>query len=127
MTENEIARIVVDCCIKIHRAKGPGLFESVYESILEYELRKHGLDVKRQVPIQLIWDGQQLGDSFYADLIVNGLVLLELKAVEKPSKMHARQVATYLSITGHRLGMVLNFGSLLMKDGIERVVNGLPD
>ncbi len=125
MTENELSRIIVDACIKIHTKLGPGLLESVYEAILTRELRRRGLTVERQVPVSVEWEGEVFDEGFRADLIVNDLVIVELKSVEQTAKVHKKQLLTYLKLTGKRLGLLANFGTELMKDGLSRVVNGL--
>ena len=127
MTENEVAKEVVDTCLKIHSKLGPGLFESVYEVILEYELKARGLRVARQVKIPVIYDDLIFDFGFLVDLIVEDKVLLELKSVEKPSPVHHKQVLTYLRLTNKKLGLLINFGSPLIKDGITRLVNGLEE
>lgn len=124
MTENEIAGVVVDTCIAIHRKLGPGLLESAYESILAFELGKKGLGVERQVPVPLLWDGMILENVYRADLILDAKVLLEVKSSEKPAAVHRKQVLTYLRVSGIHLGLLVNFGQELMKDGIERVIDG---
>lgn len=125
MTENEIARIVVDCSFTIHLGLGPGLFESVYEEVLAYELTNRGLRVERQKPIDVEWDGIKLGAGFKADLVVNGLLIIELKSVEKIQPVHQKQLQTYLKLTGLKLGLLINFNEQLIKHGIQRIVNGL--
>jgi len=125
MTENEIGTIVVDCAIKLHKALGPGLFESVYEVLLVHELKKAGLKVERQVPIVIEYDGIKFDEAFRADIIVDNKVILELKSVETVAKVHKKQVQTYLKLTGCKLGFLLNFGEVLLKDGITRCVNGI--
>lgn len=125
MTENEIATIVVDCSLAIHRELGPGLFESVYEEVLAYELCNRGLEVKRQEAIDIEWDGIKLGKGFVSDLIINSKVIIELKSVEKVQPVHQKQLQTYLRLTGMRLGLLINFNERLIKDGIQRIVNGL--
>ncbi|MCF8275105.1 MAG: GxxExxY protein [Flavobacteriales bacterium] len=125
MTENEIARIVVDCSYTIHRGMGPGLFESVYEEVLAYELVNQGLEVERQKTIDIEWDGIKLGAGFKADIVVNGKVILELKSVDKIQPVHQKQLQTYLKLTGLKLGLLINFNERLIKDGIQRIVNGL--
>ena len=127
VTENEIAKVVVDACYQIHTRLGPGLLESVYERILEHELKKRGLKVARQVPIPVVYDGMEFEEGFKADLIVNSLVILELKSVEKTAPVHRKQTLTYLKLTGLKLGLLINFGAPLIKDGIFRLVNGLED
>ncbi|MDF7801205.1 GxxExxY protein [Pontiellaceae bacterium B1224] len=127
MSENEISKIVVDVAIHVHRALGVGLYESVYEAVLAYELEKRGLSVKRQVPISVEYDGVQFDEGFRADLIVEDKVILELKSVESLHAAHRKQIQTYLRLSGLKLGFLLNFGSALMKDGIVRAVNGLKE
>lgn len=127
MTENEIAKIVVDASIHVHRALGPGLFESVYESIFAHELQKRGLKVRRQVPISVPYDGLDFDEGFRADIILNEKVILELKSVECLSASHKKQIQTYLKLSGLKLGLLLNCNSALMRDGIVRAVNGLEE
>lgn len=127
MTENEIAKIVVDACYQIHTRLGPGLLESVYERILEYELVKRGLHPKRQVPITFRYDELEFDNGFRADLVVNDLVILELKSVEATAPVHCKQLLTYLKLTGMKLGLLINFGETLVKNGITRLVNQLPE
>lgn len=127
MTENEIARGVVDAAVKIHTTLGPGLLESVYEVVLAYELEKRGLKVSRQVPISIEYESLQFEEGFRADIIVNDLVILELKSVESVSPTHKKQLLTYLRLTEKHLGLLINFGEALIKDGITRIVNNLPD
>ncbi len=127
MKENEISREVVDACYKIHSQLGPGLYESVYENILFYELVKKGLKVQKEIPIDVIWDGLVFEQGFRADLIVEEKVLVELKSVEEISKKHYKQVLTYLKLTNLKLGLLINFNENLIKDGIRRIVNGLED
>jgi GxxExxY protein len=127
MKENDIAKIVLDVCFSIHKKLGPGLFESAYESGLAFELGKRGLSIDRQVPIPLIWEGMMVHDSFKADMIIEKKVLIELKSVEKLIPVHKKQVLTYLRLTEIKLGLLINFGEELLKDGIERLVNGLDE
>lgn len=127
MTENEIGTIVVDAALKVHKGLGPGLLESVYETVLARQLSKRGLQVQRQVPVSIIFDEDQFDEGFRADIIVNRSVILELKSVDQLHPVHFKQVQTYLKLTGCRLGFLLNFNEALMKDGIHRCVNGLPD
>ena len=125
MTENEIAKIVVDAAFQIHKRLGPGLLESVYEIVLAYELKKRGLNVKRQVPVDIVYDDIKFDEGFRADLIVEDKVIVELKSVEKVMPVHKKQLLTYLRLADKRLGLLINFGSELIRDGISRVVNGL--
>ena len=124
MTENEIGEIVVDCAVKLHMRLGPGLLESVYETVLCYELQKRGLSVQRQVPIPITYDNMLFTEGFRADLFVDGKVILELKSVEHVTKAHKKQLLTYLRLSGRKVGYLLNFGEALMKDGISRIISG---
>ena len=125
VNENQIGRIVVDAAVAVHRGLGPGLLESVYEVVLAQELQKRGLKVRRQVPVAITYEGITFDEGFRADLVIEDCVLVELKSVEKSSPVHAKQVLTYLRLTDMKLGFLLNFGEALMKDGINRIVNGL--
>ncbi|MBC8200317.1 MAG: GxxExxY protein [Desulfobacteraceae bacterium] len=125
MTENEIAKIIVDAAFQVHKRLGPGLLESVYEVILAHELKKRGLNVKRQVPVAIVYDDIKFDEAFRADLIVEEKVIVELKSVEKVSRVHKKQLLTYLRLADKRLGLLINFGTELIRDGISRVVNGL--
>lgn len=125
MTPNQIAEVVVDASYHLHVRLGPGLFESVYLRILEYELLKRGLRVQKEVPIKIRYDGLEFDEGFRADLIVNDLVIIELKSLEQTAPVHKKQLLTYLKLTDVQLGLLINFGASLIKDGITRVVNGL--
>jgi len=127
MTENEIARQIVDACYKVHTTLGPGLLESVYEAVLFYELTKRGLKVERQVAVPIVYEDVRLEEGFRADLIVEEKVIIELKSVEKAAPVHKKQLLTYLRLADKRLGLLANFGEALIKDGISRVVNGLKE
>jgi GxxExxY protein len=125
MTENELSKIVVDICYKIHTKLGPGLLESVYEAILYYELNKLGLKVQKQKPVPVYWEEIVLEVGFRADLIVEDKVILEIKSVAELANVHPKQVLTYLKITNMKLGLLINFNESYIKDGIKRVVNNL--
>ncbi len=125
MTENEIATAIVDAAFKIHTTLGPGLFESVYEAVLAEELTKRGLRVTRQQPIPVVWENVHLEAGFRADLIVEGKVIVEIKSIESIAPVHKKQLLTYLRLSGMRLGLLINFDTELIKDGIVRVVNRL--
>jgi GxxExxY protein len=127
MNINEISGAIIDCSIKIHKALGPGLLESVYQRILIYELRKAGLEVQKEVPIPVTWDGNSIDESFRADLIVNTQVLVELKSIERLEPVHSKQVLTYLKLSKLPLGLLINFGAPYLKEGINRIVNNLPE
>jgi GxxExxY protein len=123
-TKNALTGLIIDTCLDIHRALGPGLFESVYESILAFELGTKGLRVETQVPIPAFWKDMVIGKAFHADLIVEDAVIIELKSVEKLAQVHKKQLLTYLRMSGLTVGLLVNFGAPLLKDGIERIVNG---
>lgn len=125
--ENQTASIIVDAALVIHKALGPGLLESVYEVALQHELRKRGLLVQRQVPVTFAYDGHQYDEGFRIDLLVASCVIVELKSVEVIHPVHKKQLLTYLRLSGKRLGLLINFNSALLKDGITRIVNGLPE
>ncbi|MDF7825212.1 GxxExxY protein [Pontiellaceae bacterium B12227] len=125
MTENDIAKEVVDAAFAIHSKLGPGLLESVYEILLADELIQRGLSVQQQVPIQIEYNGREFSEAFRADLIVNELVIIELKSVEEVRPVHKKQLLTYLRLTKLKLGLLINFGENLIKDGITRVANGM--
>ncbi len=127
MTENEIGKALVNTSITIHKELGSGLYEKVYEVVLTHELKKHGLNVERQVPVSIEYDGIKFDEGFRADVIIDNKVILELKSVESVTKAHKKQVLTYLRLTGCKLGYLLNFGEDLMKNGITRIVNGLDE
>ncbi len=125
MSENEIAKVVVDAALYIHKETGPGLLESVYEVILADELERRGLSVERQVQVPIIFRSRVLQEGFRADLIINDKVIVELKSVEEVKDVHKKQLLTYLKLSRKKLGLLINFGDALMKRGITRVVNGL--
>ncbi|NOS69957.1 MAG: GxxExxY protein [Verrucomicrobia bacterium] len=128
MTENEIAKIIVDAAIEVHRELGgPGLLEDVYEEALAEELRLRGLKVERQLPVRITYKGRVLSKPLRLDMKVEGLVLVDNKAVTEWNPIFEAQMQTYLRLTGLKLGLVINFGERLVKHGIHRVVNGLPE
>jgi GxxExxY protein len=127
MTHSELTGLIIDVAIDIHRRLGPGLLESVYLHILAHELEKRGLRVRKEVPIPVVWETVRLDIGFRADLIVEEMVVLELKSVEAVAPVHKKQLLTYLRLAEKRAGLLLNFGAELMKDGITRVVNGLKE
>jgi len=125
MTENEIATIVVDAAFKIHNALGPGLFESVYEATLDFELRKRGLRIAQQAGFPVQYEGVNLRLGFRPDLIVENKVIVEVKSIEALAPVHKKQLLTYLRLLDLRLGLLINFNVDLIKNGIQRVVNNL--
>ena len=122
---NLISGKIVDAAFHIHSALGPGLLESVYEVILARELEKRGLQVERQKPVPIVFDGLRFDEGFRADLIVENCVVVELKSVEEIARVHAKQLLTYLRLLDFRLGLLINFGAPVIKDGIRRIVNKL--
>ncbi|MBP1468004.1 GxxExxY protein [Candidatus Chloroploca sp. M-50] len=127
MTENEIAKQIVDAAYHIHARFGPGLLESAYQAMLVYELRKRGLRVACEQPVPLLYDGLELEIGFRADMIVEERVIVELKSVEALLPVHKKQLITYLKLADKRLGLLINFGAAYIKDGIVRLVNGLQE
>jgi GxxExxY protein len=126
MHENEISKIVLDIAFKMHNELGPGLFESVYETVLEHELiSKYNLNVQKQVGLPVIWENVKLELGFRADLIIENKVIIEIKSIEALAPVHHKQLLTYLKLTGMKLGMLINFNEALLKNGIKRIVNNL--
>ena len=123
MSENEIGSIIVDSAVDLHRNLGPGLLETVYEVTLARALERRGLGVQRQVAVPIEYQGETFSEGFRADLIVEGLVIVELKSVERVTPAHKKQLLTYLRLTGLKLGYLLNFSEALMRDGITRIIN----
>jgi GxxExxY protein len=127
MNENEIAKRIVSAAYRIHTGLGPGLLESVYEAVLAHELAKQGLRVARQVPMPVVYDGVRFDQGFRVDIMVNEKVIVELKSVAELAPVHKKQLLTYLRLADKRLGLLINFGARLIRDGITRVVNGLAE
>jgi len=122
---NEVSGAVVDAAYMVHTSLGPGLLESVYETVMDFELRKRKLRVQRQVVIPVVYGGVVLEEGFRADLIVENQVIVELKSVESIHPVHKKQLLTYLRLADKRVGLLINFNVSLIKDGISRVVNNL--
>lgn len=127
MTENEVAKEIVHAAYRLHTRLGPGLLEAAYEAVLRFELETRGLRVSRQHAVPLVSDGAPIETGFRADLIVEDLVIVEIKSVEAVAPVHKKQLLTYLRLTGKRLGLLINFNVPLIKDGIKRVANGMLD
>ena len=123
MTENAIAEEIVDAAFRIHTTLGPGLLESVYDTVLAYELGRRGLRVVRQQPIPVVYENVRIDTGFRADLVVEDKVIVEIKSVEMLAPVHKKQLLTYLRLADKRLGLLINFQVALIKDGITRVVN----
>jgi len=127
VTENEIAKHIVDAAFKIHTTLGPGLLESVYEAAMAQELTRRGLHSERQQALPGVWENIHLEAGFRVDLIVENKVIVEIKSVEAIAPVHRKQLLTYLRLANKRLGILINFDVDLIKDGIARVVNGLAE
>lgn len=127
MTENKIATQIVDAAFQVHTKLGPGLLESVYEVVLAYELEKRGLSIMKQVSVPIKYDDLVFDEGFRADVIVDNSVIVELKSVESIAPVHKKQLLTYLKLADKKLGLLINFGAPLIKQGIFRIVNGLKD
>jgi len=125
MDENSVSAAVVDCAVSVHRLLGPGLLESVYEEFLAASLTAKGHDVQRQVSLPVVVNGITIAHGFRVDLLVDDTIIVELKSVETIHPLHKKQLLTYLKLSGRKLGLLLNFNVVLMKQGICRVVNGL--
>jgi len=125
--ENDISCLIRKGAFNIHQALGPGLLESVYETLLAHELRKFGLEIQTQVALPVVYDGLKLENGFRIDLLVENKVVVELKSVETLLEVHHMQVLTYLKLSGHKLGLLINFNVPLIKSGIFRKVNGLEE
>ena len=125
--ENAVAQQVVDAAFRVHTSLGPGLLESVYEAALAYELEKRGLSIARQQGIPVVYESVRIHAGFYADLVVEDLVIVEIKAVETVAPVHKKQLLTYLKLADKRLGLLINFNVVLIKHGITRIVNGLKE
>jgi GxxExxY protein len=127
MNENGVAKEIVDAAFRIHTTLGPGLLESVYETVLSYELTRRGLRITRQQPIPVVYENVRMDEGFRADLIVEDKVIVEIKSTEAMGQVHRKQLLTYLRLADKRLGLLINFNVALIKDGIARIVNGLEE
>jgi len=125
MTENELSKIVFDAGIKVHKALGPGLLESAYEECLYYELQKHNLLIEKQKALPLIYENVKLDVGYRIDLLVEKKLIIEIKSVEALNDLHLAQILTYLKLSGCKLGLLINFNTVLFKNGIKRAVNNL--
>ncbi|HZU34187.1 MAG TPA: GxxExxY protein [Candidatus Angelobacter sp.] len=124
MTPQEISHAVIGAALRVHSALGPGLLESAYEACLAHELRKSGLNVEVQVGLPVVYDGIKLDIGYRIDLLVNDLVIVELKSIEEISRVHVAQVLSYMKLSKKQLGLIINFNVLHLKDGIKRLVEG---
>jgi len=125
MTENELSKIVFEAGLKVHKALGPGLLESSYEECLFYELSKQKLFVEKQIALPLVYEEVRLDAGFRIDLRVEQKLIVEIKSVEALNDLHMAQIITYLRLSRCKLGLLINFNTLLFKDGVKRVINGI--
>ena len=127
MTENGVAKEIVDVAYRAHTALGPGLFESVYEAVLASELEKRGLRVGRQQVIPVVFEQTRFEMGFRADLVIEDMVIVEIKSIAELTALHKKQLLTYLRLADKRLGLLINFNVVMIKDGITRIANGLAE
>ncbi len=125
MTENELATKIIGCAIKVHTALGPGLLERTYQECLFYEINKSGLICEKEKPIPLVYEEVKLDCGYRIDLLVNNKVVIEIKSVEALNDVHLAQTLTYLKLGNYKLGLLINFNVLMLKQGIKRIANGL--
>jgi GxxExxY protein len=125
--EDRLAKLILDAAFKVHRALGPGLLESAYVHCLIFELKLLGLNVLHQYALPLEYSGVKLDAGYRLDLWVDRTVIIEVKAVDELYPIHTAQILTYLKLTGNRLGLLINFNEILLKNGIRRVANGMPE
>lgn len=125
MTENELSKIVFEAGLKVHRILGAGLFESAYKECLYYELCKQGIKVEKQKILPLVYEDVVLETGYRIDLIVEDKLIIEIKAVKELTDIHKAQIITYLKLSKCKLGLLINFNTLLFKDGVKRIANGL--
>ncbi len=125
MNENEVTRQVVDAAMKVHTALGPGLLEGAYEACLQHELTRRGLDVKRQVALPVTYDGIRVDAGYRLDLVIADTVIVELKAVSELTALHKAQLLSYLKLSGKKVGLLINFNVVHLREGINRMVNDL--
>jgi GxxExxY protein len=119
----DLARVAIDCGLRIHRDLGPGLLESVYETVMAASLRRAGLAVEQQKPIAIEFDGMVFKEGFRADLVVEGQLLIEVKSVDRLATVHFKQLLTYLRLSGRPLGLLMNFGAGTFREGLRRFAN----
>jgi GxxExxY protein len=127
MAQNEVAKIIVDAAIKVHRALGPGMLESAYQACLRHELTLRGLKVGSEVSLPIIYEGLKIDAGYRIDMIVEDKVIIENKCIERLAPVHEAQLLSYLRLSNKKLGFLLNWNVTLMKDGIKRMVNELPE
>lgn len=125
MMENEISSIIIGAAIKVHTALGPGLLESAYKECLYFALKKQGLKVEKEKPMPLIYEEVKLDCGYRIDLLVENKIVIEVKSVEALNDVHLAQTLTYLKLGNYKLGLLMNFNVVLLKQGIKRVANGI--
>jgi GxxExxY protein len=127
-TLNDLTDRIIGAAVRVHRELGPGLLESAYEACITFELADQGLSLERQKGLPLIYRGRTLDCGYRVDLLVEGAVVVEVKAVERVERVHRAQVLSYLRLSGCKVGLLINFNvKLVVKDGLERIVNGFPE
>ena len=124
MNENELSEKIIGLAIKVHSVLGPGLLESAYEKALVFELSRNGYNAETQKSISINYEGMIIDEGYRADIVVNDIVLIELKSVKQIEDIHLKQLLTYLRLSGKKLGLLINFNETLLKNGIKRVING---
>ena len=124
MTENQITERIIKCALKVHSALGPGLLESAYKECLNYEMRKNGLSVEKERPLPLVYEEVKLECGYRADFLVEKQIILEIKSVDALNDIHLAQTLTYLKLIDRRIGLLINFNVMQLKQGIKRVING---
>ncbi len=127
MNENEIAKIAVDVAFQLHSTLGPGLLESVYQELYVYKLRERGLSVETEIQLPVVYEGKQFTSTFRIDILIEKKLVIEVNSVETVLPVHKKQLLTYPRLSDRKLGLLINFGSAYIKDGIERVINGVLD
>jgi len=124
MTENELAKVVFEAGLRVHKVLGPGLLESAYEECLCFELSKHNIQVQRQLALPIVYEDVRLEAGYRIDLMIEGKMVVEIKSVEELNDLHLAQILTYLRLSKCKLGLLMNFSTVLFKDGVKRVING---
>lgn len=125
MTENEISYKIIGLALELHKSLGPGLLESAYENALAFDLKEHGFDIKQQVPMPFVYKEVKMEVGYRIDLVVDNKVLIEIRSLEALAPVHFAQTLTYLKLSGLKLGLLINFNTKILKDGIHRLVNNL--
>lgn len=123
MIENELSKEIIGCAIEVHKQLGPGLLESAYQECLYYELKQAGLKVQKEIPMPIVYKEVKLDHGYRIDLLVEGKIVIEIKTVEAFNDVHTAQVLTYLRLGKYKLGLLFNFQTTVLKNGIKRVIN----